>query len=66
MAERAGFEPAIPFSILAFQASALGHYATSPLCALFDVLSIVKGYNSMDYNRDLSRKATYKDIYNSW
>ena len=30
MAERAGFEPAIPFSILAFQASALGHYATSP------------------------------------
>ena len=30
MAERQGFEPWIPFGILAFQASALGHYATSP------------------------------------
>jgi hypothetical protein len=34
MAERAGFEPAIPFwSILTFQASAFDHSATSPLKA---------------------------------
>ena len=31
MAERAGFEPAIPCGIRAFQARALGHYATSPI-----------------------------------
>ena len=30
LAEREGFEPSIPFGILAFQASALDHYATSP------------------------------------
>ena len=30
MAERARFELAIPCGMLAFQASALGHYATSP------------------------------------
>lgn len=30
VAERAGFELAIPCGMLAFQASALGHYATSP------------------------------------
>ncbi len=29
-AERAGFEPAKVLPLLAFQASALGHYATSP------------------------------------
>lgn len=29
-AERVGFEPTIPFGIRAFQARALGHYATSP------------------------------------
>ena len=53
MAERAGFEPAIPFSILAFQASALGLYATSPLCALFDILLIVEECSFMNYTRDL-------------
>ncbi len=30
MAERGGFEPPIPYDIHAFQACALGHYATSP------------------------------------
>lgn len=30
MAERGGFEPPIPYGIHAFQACALGHYATSP------------------------------------
>ena len=30
VAERAGFEPAIPSGIHAFQACALSHYATSP------------------------------------
>ncbi len=30
MAERAGFEPAVPCDTLALQASALDHYATSP------------------------------------
>ena len=29
-AEAGGFEPPIPCGILAFQASALGHYATPP------------------------------------
>lgn len=33
LAERAGFEPAIPCGMPAFQASALGHYATSPQSA---------------------------------
>ena len=30
LAEARGFEPLIPFGILAFQASALDHYATPP------------------------------------
>ena len=30
LAEGEGFEPSIPFGIPAFQASALGHYATLP------------------------------------
>ena len=30
MAEREGFEPSIPCGMHAFQACALGHYATSP------------------------------------
>lgn len=30
LAEREGVEPSIPFGITAFQAIALGHYATSP------------------------------------
>ncbi len=33
-AEREGVEPSIPCGISAFQADALGHYATSPITSL--------------------------------
>ena len=62
MAERAGFEPAVPESTHALQACLIGHSSTSPCKDSFDILSIVKEYSSMDYTRDLSRKATYKDV----
>jgi hypothetical protein len=42
MAEREGFEPSIPCGMLAFQASALDHYATSP--GLWSVSTADKSY----------------------
>ena len=49
LAEREGFEPSIPCGIPAFQASALGLYATSPFmlyfgCTLSGCIAKVKAY----------------------
>ena len=39
MAEREGFEPSKAFTLHAFQACALGHYATSPFAVLNYLIS---------------------------